>query len=217
MTQTMWDEEKLNEYVLSHSGSEDPVLHDLYRETHLSTVYPRMLSGPVQGKFLEFISSMIRPVNILEIGTFTGYSAICLAKGLAEGGVLHTIDINDEIEEIAVRYFKRAGLDHCIKLHIGDACEVIDGLKTNFDLVFIDADKEQYIRYYNTVFPYVKTGGFILADNVLWGGKVLEEETDNKETAGIKQFNKMIMEDQRIEKLLLPLRDGIYILRKNSR
>ncbi len=210
----MWEDEKINEYIAAHSSVDDPVLHDLYRETHLSTVYPRMLSGPIQGKFLEFISHMIKPSRILEVGTFTGYSAICMAKGLAQGGMLHTIDINDEIQEIALRYFKRAGLDGCIHLHIGDACQIIPALKETFDLVFIDADKEQYIQYYETVFPLVRKGGFILVDNVLWGGKVLTGHTDDKETTGIKKFNKMVTQDQRIEKLIMPLRDGIYILRK---
>jgi predicted O-methyltransferase YrrM len=205
------------DYVLKHTSAEDDVLHRLYRETNLKTVYPRMLSGHLQGKFLEMISYMINPSRILEIGTFTGYSAICLARGMRQGGILHTIDINDEIEEMARTYFKEAGFEKTIKLHIGDACSVIKKLDETFDLIFIDGDKEQYISYFETSFPKLRPGGFILVDNVLWGGKVLPDCTDNdKETRCIREFNEAVLMDMRVEKVLLPLRDGIYMLRKIS-
>lgn len=206
---------QIMDYVIRHSTAEDEILNGLYRETNLKTVYPRMLSGHIQGKFLEMISFMIRPSRILEIGTFTGYSAICLARGLSDNGLLHTIDINDELIEMASKYFTLAGLQHKIRIHTGDACEVVPGLNECFDLVFIDGDKEQYLQYYEVAFAKLRTGGFILADNVLWGGKVLPDCLDkDKETKGIRNFNSIIVNDPRIEKLLLPLRDGIYLLRK---
>jgi caffeoyl-CoA O-methyltransferase len=207
----------VNEYALQHTSREDDVLHQIYRETNLTTVYPHMLSGHLQGKLLEMISKMIKPERILEIGTFTGYSAICLAKGLAEGGMLHTIDINDELTGVACRYFALAGLEDQIRMHTGHACEIIPLLEETFDLVFIDADKEEYLRYYELSFPKVRMGGFILADNVLWGGKVLPSSTDkNKETRGVREFNEFVMKDNRVEKLFLPFRDGLYMLRKIS-
>jgi predicted O-methyltransferase YrrM len=203
------------DYARQHSTPEDTILHALYRETHLTTVYPRMLSGHLQGTLLNLISQMIKPSRILEIGTFTGYSAICMARGLAKGGILHTIDINDELAEIANRYFKLAGLEQSIVLHNGDALNIIPKLNEVFDLVFVDGDKEQYIRYYELVMPKLRKGGIILVDNVLWSGKVLAESPDkDKETESIREFNSMIAGDSRVEKLLLPFRDGIFIIRK---
>lgn len=205
----------ITDYAIKHTTPEDEVLHRLYRETHLTTVYPNMLSGPLQGKLLEFISRMMKPSRILEIGTFTGYSAICLAKGLAPGGILHTIDINDELSDTALKFIREAGLEERIILHTGDALEIIPQLKDTFDLVFIDADKEEYIRYYQLVFPKVRRGGFIIADNVLWGGKVLPESRDSeKETVSIREFNAFILSDSKVEKMMLPFRDGIYLLYK---
>lgn len=205
----------ITEYALQYSTAEDPVLYRLYRETNLKTVYPHMISGHLQGKLLEMISHMIRPDRILEIGTFTGYSAICLARGLSEKGLLHTIDINDELTEMAFKYFGQAGLAEKIILHTGDAREIIPGLRDNFDLVFIDGDKEQYLEYYSQIIKKVKTGGFIIADNVLWGGKVLPGYTGrDKETAGIDEFNRFVAKDTCVEKILLPFRDGWFILRK---
>jgi predicted O-methyltransferase YrrM len=203
------------EYALQHTTTEDEILKRLYRETNLKTVYPRMLSGHMQGKFLELISYMIRPSRILEIGTFTGYSAICMAKGLAEGGLLYTIDINDELAEMALKYFKMAGFIEKIILHTGDARKIIPALDEQFDLVFIDGDKEQYLQYYDQVMKVLKTGGFIIADNVLWNGKVLPGNTGyDKETKGIRDFNSFVSGDSRVEKLMLPFRDGLFILRK---
>jgi caffeoyl-CoA O-methyltransferase len=202
-------------YALQHSSGEDEILNRLSRETHLSTVYPHMLSGPLQGRLLEMISHMMKPSRILEIGTFTGYSGICLARGLAEGGILHTIDINDETSLMAQKYFGAAGLSDRIVLHTGDAVDIVPALDEAFDLVFIDADKEQYLAYYHAVFTKLKIGGFILADNVLWGGKVLPgSKFRDKETGGILEFNIFVEADIRVEKLLIPLRDGLFMIRK---
>jgi caffeoyl-CoA O-methyltransferase len=208
-------EDPISEYAIQHTSPEDDVLCRLYRETNLTTVYPRMLSGHLQGKLLEFISRMIKPLRILEIGTFTGYSAICLAKGLAPEGVLHTIDINDELSDTALRYFALAGLEKRIVMHCADARQVIPGLNEWFDLIFIDGDKEQYTDYYEPALASLKKGGFLLADNVLWGGKVITgiDRTD-KEAEGIRAFNELVARDTRVEKLFLPFRDGLYILHK---
>ncbi len=206
---------QIMEYAIRHTSSEDEVLSRLYRETNLKTVYPHMLSGHMQGKLLKMISHMIRPGRILEIGTFTGYSAICLASGLSENGLLHTIDINDEITEMALKYFMQAGLSEKIIMHIGDAREIIPGLSDNFDLAFIDGDKEQYLDYYQQIMKKLKTGGFIIADNVLWGGKVLPGYAGrDKEANGISEFNRFVAQDPRVEKILLTFRDGWFILRK---
>lgn len=205
----------IEQYILDHSDKEDPVLAELNRETNLKILRPRMLSGHLQGKILEMISKMIQPEKVLELGTYTGYSAICLAKGLKENGVLHTTEINDELEDFIMKYFKKAGIDNKTKLHIGDAKSIIEKLNTQFDLVFIDADKREYLQYYHLIFDYVKPGGFILADNVLWSGKVIEmEEPDDEYTKGIFEFNEFIKNDDRIEKVILPLRDGLTLIRK---
>lgn len=202
-------------YAVQHTSGEDELLTRLYRETHLRTVYPRMASGHFQGKLLEMISKMIRPSTILEIGTFTGYSAICLAKGLTEKGLLHTIDINDELADMARKYFTEAGLERKIILHTGDARQIIPTLSEPFDLVFIDGDKGQYLEYYEKAMLKLKTGGFLLADNVLWNGKVLPEyQGRDKETSGILAFNNFVRMDARVEKLLLPVNDGLFILRR---
>jgi predicted O-methyltransferase YrrM len=209
--------EAIEKYIIDHTSSENSILGKLNRETQLRIMYPRMLSGHVQGKFLEMISRMIRPKNILEIGTYTGYSAICLAKGLSENGILHTIEINPELESIASEYIHKSGLQNCIRQHIGDAAKIIPSLSEVFDLIFIDADKENYLKYYNLVFDKVRTGGFILADNALWGGKVIETvKQADKETIGIMEFNDFIQADPRVENLLLSLRDGIMLVHKLS-
>lgn len=205
----------LNQYIQEFTSLEDKVLSELQRETHLKVLYPRMISGPVQGKFIEMVSHMIKPESMLEVGTYTGYSAICFAKGLAEAGQLHTIELNPELCDFAAKYFKKAGLSDKIVQHIGNALDIIPTIDKKWDLVFLDADKENYLNYYNLVFDNVKKGGFILADNVLWDGKVLNpEDNKDKETKGIVEFNNFIKNDDRVENLLLPLRDGIMILRK---
>lgn len=205
----------IEEYILNHSDKEDPILAELNRETNLKILRPRMLSGHLQGKVLEMISKMIHPEKILELGTYTGYSAICLAKGLKDNGTLHTIEINDELEEIIRKYLLKAGIENKVKLHFGNAQKIIPQLNEQFDLVFIDADKREYLEYYHLVFDYVKTGGFILADNVLWSGKVIELELpDDEYTKGIFDFNRFIKDDDRVEKVILPLRDGLTLIRK---
>jgi len=205
------------EYARQHSSPEDEVLAALNRETHLRTVYPNMLSGHLQGKFLEMVSHLLAPRRILEIGTFTGYSAICMARGLAQGGLLHTIDINEETMVIAKKYIQLAALGDKIILHTGNALDIISNLTEIFDLVFIDADKPQYISYYHAVFDKLRVGGVILADNVLWGGKVLNENKyPDRETKGILDFNIFVSEDERVEKVMVPLRDGLFMIRKIS-
>jgi len=208
---------KLEKYLEDHSTAEDPILEDLYRQTHLRVVNPNMSTGHLQGKFLELISYMIRPENILEIGTFTGYSAICLSKGLKPGGKLITIELNDELAAFSYAYFCRAGVDTEITRLSGNALDIIPGLKMIFDLVFIDGDKREYIEYYKLVIDKVKPGGFILVDNVLWGGKVLEKETTDPQTRGIIEFNEMIKKETIIEDVIIPLRDGLMLIRKKGK
>jgi len=203
------------EYIFNHSGVEEEILHKIWRETNLKTFYPNMVSGKVQGKFLQMIVQMIQPKRILEIGTFTGYSAVAMAMVMPPDGKLITIDNNEEIETMATGFFKEAGLDEKISMMLGDATEIVTGLSQQFDLVFIDADKEQYTDYYKAVFPKVRAGGFILADNVLWGGKVFEKLTKtDKETKGIQEFNEKVNNDSRVEKVMLSIRDGLYLIRK---
>jgi len=205
--------EEINAYCEAFSKPQAEVLRELERETHLKMLYPQMLSGHLQGKFLGMISAMLKPKAILEIGTFTGYSAICLASGLIDDGVMHTIEAEEELENTILRYFKKAGLEKKITLHIGKAAEVIPTLNMQFDLVFIDADKESYPTYYDLVFDKVRKGGLIIADNALWSGKVLNEKQD-AETQGIHTFNQKALNDNRVENVLLPLRDGVMIVRK---
>jgi caffeoyl-CoA O-methyltransferase len=203
------------EYACAYTSPEDEVLSRLCRDTNLKTIYPHMLSGHLQGKLLEMISRMIGPFRILEIGTFTGYSAICLAKGLIAGGLLHTIDINDELTEMALKYFRLAGISDSIVMHTGDAREIIPALNEQFDLIYIDGNKQQYLEYYEKAMDRLKTGGTILADNVLWSGKVLRgHEENDKETQGIIRFNNYVLNDPRVEKVFLPFRDGLYVIRK---
>lgn len=207
---------KLEQYLLEHTTPEDPVLEDLYRQTHIRFVNPNMVSGHLQGKFLEFISLMIKPENILEIGTFTGYSAICLSKGLRPGGKLITIELDDELVTFSRSYFRRTGVDSKITQLTGNALDIIPELDLMFDLVFIDADKREYSEYFHLVIDKVRPGGFILADNVLWGGKVLEKETSDPQAKGIIDFNEMIRKEMNIENLMLPVRDGLMLIRKKQ-
>jgi len=208
-------EAKLEQYILDHTSPEDPVLAELNRETWVRTVHPQMLAGHLQGKILEMVSRMIRPSRILEIGTFTGYSSICLAKGLEENGQLITIERDDEITAFAEEYISRSGNADSITLLIGDAMDIIHTLNDSFDLVFLDAEKDEYLDYYELVLPKVRTGGFILADNVLWGGKVIQEpQTGDHFTSGIMAFNEHIRKDERVEQVILPIRDGIMLIRK---
>ena len=202
-------------YCEAHTTPECELLHRLNRQTNLETVNPRMLSDQLQGQFLTFISKMLRPERILEIGTFTGYSALCLAEGLSTTGQLHTIEVNVEYEDRIREYFGQSPLGKQIILHIGDALQVVPTLDITWDLVFIDADKEDYLSYYESVLPSVRKGGFILADNVLWNGKVVQEAAGNdRDTRTILAFNEHVQNDSRVRNLLLPFRDGIMIIEK---
>jgi caffeoyl-CoA O-methyltransferase len=202
----------LQQYAEQSTSHESELLKKIERETHLSVLKPRMLSGHLQGRFLSIISKMIKPKVILEIGTYTGYATLCLAEGLANEGKLITLDINEELEERVRGYFKQSEIEG-IEYTIGNAIQIIPQLNNRFDLVFIDADKENYANYFDLVIDKVNTGGFILADNVLWSGKVLNEKPD-KDTRSILQFNKKIQDDPRVENVLLPIRDGITVMRK---
>jgi predicted O-methyltransferase YrrM len=209
-------------YAEKHSSPEPPLLSRLNRETNLTQVYPRMLAGHMQGTLLRMISHMIRPSRILEIGTFTGYSALCLADGLAprttgdnEGWGLHTIEVNPEQESIIRKYFSEAGEEERITLHIGDAMQIVPRLGLTWDLVYIDADKPNYLAYYEMIFPAVRPGGIIIADNALWDGKVLLPPGKmDRDVLGISAYNDFVRSDNRVENLLLPFRDGLMIARK---
>ncbi len=205
---------ELEKYILDHSTPEDEILEDLFRQTHIRFVNPNMSCGCLQGKFLEMISRMISPDCILEIGTYTGYSSICLARGLKPGGVLITAEPNDEISEFTDQYLKKAGVYERIIRITGRIQDVIGKIDRQPDLVYIDGDKREYIEYYRIAIEKVKPGGFIIADNVLWGGKIVQTDTRDPQTRGIIEFNEMIRRQENIENLILPLRDGIMLIRK---
>jgi len=207
----------IEKYIEQHTSSASSILEKIDRETNLRSIYPRMLSGKVQGKFLTMVSRMINPKYILEIGTFTGYSAICLAEGLAENGELHTLEINEELENTNSDYFKEAKLKSKIIAYYGNALDILPQLDIKFDLVFIDADKINYINYFELCMQKLRIGGFILADNVLWSGKVLLNNDSNiidKDTDAIRKFNKLIQQDKRVENVMIPLRDGMTLIYK---
>jgi len=206
--------EPIHSYCEQYSSAESEALYELSRQTHLKTELPVMLSGHLQGRVLSMISHMLKPVYILEIGTFTGYSAICLAEGLAENGQLITIDVNEEMSELCQTFFEKSGQADKIRLLIGKAADIIPTLDMEFDLVFIDADKSNYSHYFDLVIEKVKKGGFILADNVLFHGEVLEPETASKNAKAMHAYNQKSMNDARVECVLLPIRDGIMISRK---
>ena len=208
-------DQKLVEYVCAHSEKEPKLLYELNRETHINVLQPRMLSGHFQGRVLSMISHMVQPKNVLEIGTYTGYSALCFAEGLAEGGKIITIDKNEELEELVQTYVEKAGLSNSISCVIGDAMGIIPTLKEEFDMVFIDADKSNYINYYNLVFDKVRKGGYIIIDNVLWSGKVLESTLESDlDTKTLIKLNDLIHNDDRVQEVLLPIRDGLMLVRK---
>ncbi len=207
--------EELLQYCEEHSTAESEVLKELNRNTYAKVLSPRMLSGHLQGRFLSMISRMIKPKNILEIGTYTGYSGICLAEGLAINGKITTIDINDELNEMTCQYFNNAGIKNKSEIIIGDARQIIPNLNEKFDLIFIDADKESYSTYYDLVFEKLTIGGYIIADNVLWSGNVLKEEKNwDRDTKWIVAFNEKVNTDERTNKVLLPLRDGLYLIER---
>ncbi|MDB2674950.1 O-methyltransferase [Flavobacteriales bacterium] len=205
----------IDDYACSHTQNESQILSELNRETWAKVLIPRMLSGHLQGRALSMFSKMIRPKSILEIGTYTGYSAICLAEGLQNNGKLYTIDINEELESMSSSYFKKAGIADKVTQFVGNALEIIPTINDRFDLVFIDADKENYSNYFDIVIDKMPVGGFIIADNVLWSGKVVEKVSDNdSETKALINYNSKIHQSERVENLLLPVRDGLMICQK---
>lgn len=207
--------EDIAAYADAHTENEPELLYELNRDTHLHVMKPRMLSGHFQGRLFSMISHMIQPQRILEIGTYTGYSALCFAEGLAAGGELITIDQNEELEDRTRTFFERSEFRDQIRLITGDAMEIIPGLHGEFDLVFIDADKDNYINYYQMVLEKVRPGGFILIDNVLWSGKVLEPlKKGDRDTAILVELNDLIHQDERVQEVLLPIRDGLFLIRK---
>jgi caffeoyl-CoA O-methyltransferase len=203
----------IEEYARVFSGEPSALLQELDRETHARILQPRMLSGHLQGRFLSFLAKVIRPKTILEIGTFTGYSALCLAEGLGPAGRLITIDINEELESFTRSFFDRSDYKHQIDYRIADAKEEINKLEGPFDLVFIDADKRNYALYYDLIIDKMSPRGVILVDNVLWSGKIVDETARDKSTQALRDFNQKCLEDPRVDKMLLPLRDGLYMLR----
>jgi caffeoyl-CoA O-methyltransferase len=207
---------RLHLYCEEHTSPQPPLLNALERETHLKTLAPQMLSGHLQGHFLSLLSQLMQPTDVLEIGTFTGYSAICLAQGLRPGGRLHTIEANPEMEYLIRDYLQRAGLEERVSLYIGEAQQIIPTLEGSFDLVFIDAGKQEYALFYDLVIERVRSGGLIIADNVLWSGKPLEPalREQDADTAAIHQFNQKVQQDGRVDNIMLPIRDGLLIARK---
>lgn len=210
--------EQLQRYIEQHSDPEGDYLHRLWRATHLHTLHGRMVSGHVEGRLLKMLVTMIRPKHILEIGTFTGYSALCMAEGLrsiGEGGIIHTFDVNDELEPFTRQWIDGSGLGNYIDFRIGDAIEQAPQLGVTFDLAFIDGDKRTYLQTYEMVLPLLRQGGFILADNTLWDGHVIDSAyAKDQQTLGICRFNDATAQDQRIEKVILPMRDGLTLMRK---
>ena len=207
--------QQIDDYIVAHSAEEPELLQKLNRETNEKVLQPRMLSGNYQGRLLSLLSKMLNPKRILEIGTYTGYSALCLAEGLTADGELHTIDINEELYDLQKKYFEASPWKEQIKQHLGDATEIVPSLKGDFDLVFIDADKPNYPTYYRLVIDKMKSGGIILSDNVLWSGKVIQEiQEDDESTKALLDYNKMLVEDERLETVMLPVRDGLTISRK---
>ena len=204
-------DEKLEKYVTDHTSKESKLLYELHRETYLKVLQPRMLSGHFQGRVLSMIAKMIRPKRILELGTYTGYSALCLAEGLTNEGMLHTVDKNEELQDFVQSFIDRSPYKSNIVQHIGNAMKIIPNLNEDWDIVFIDADKENYLNYYNLLIPNLKSGCYILADNILWSGKVIDETAQDKDTVLLREFNKRMTEDSRVENILLPIRDGIQI------
>lgn len=205
----------IDEYILSHSDEEGALLSALNRDANVNLLRPRMLSGHLQGRILKMFCRMLRPRRVLEIGTYTGYATLCMAEGMEKEALIHTLEINDEMEDFIMKYLSRSPHKEKVRVHFGDAMEIIPRLDEVFDLVFIDADKRLYSAYYDLVFPKVRSGGLILADNTLWDGKVVEEvHPSDKQTVGILAFNEKIKQDDRVEKVILPLRDGLTMIWK---
>ena len=208
--------ETLDDYILGHIDPESEYLHRLYRATQLHLLYGRMASGHLQGRMLKMLVGMMRPKLVLEIGTYSGYSGLCIAEGLPEDGHLHTIEINDEQEDFTLPWFHNSPYADKITMHIGDAIDVIPQLGLSFDLAFIDGDKRRYVDYYELVLRHLNPGGYIIADNTLWDGHVLETDTHDQQTLGIQAFNDLVASDTRVEKVILPIRDGLTIIHKKE-
>lgn len=208
-------DQAIENYILSHIDEEGELLKQLNRDAHVNLLKPRMLSGHLQGRMLKIFCRMIQPKYILEIGTYTAYATLCLAEGAADDAEIHTLEVNDELEDFIMKYLHKTKLKDKIHLHIGDAMEIIPKIDRTFDLVFIDANKRHYIEYYNLIFDKVRPGGLIIADNTLWDGHVLETpKPSDKQTIGIQQFNDMLSKDDRVEKVILPVRDGLTLIWK---
>jgi len=204
----------IDKYILDHTAAEDPLLKELFRDTHVKIMLPHMLSGHLQGKILGMITSMIKPQNVIEIGTYTGYSAISIAHCLHENAKIISIDINDELESFTRGYIDKSGLNNKIDYLIGDALKIIPKMNIEFEMAFIDGDKSQYIDYFEIILPKMKKGGFIIADNVLWYGKVIQPlDPSDKFTKGILEFNQYVHADPRVENVIFPIRDGLMVLR----
>ncbi len=209
------DYKKLESYIKLHTQEEPQILKELNRETNLKVLRPRMLSDHIQGRTLSILSKLIHPLQILEIGTYTGYSAICLSEGLQKGGIIHTIEKNEELENIIIKYFTKSNIINKAKLYIGDAIDIIPQINASFDIVYIDADKQNYSEYLDLVLPKTRKGGLIIADNVLWNGKIIEDiDERDLDTINIMHFNKKVQECKEIENILLPIRDGLMIMLK---
>jgi predicted O-methyltransferase YrrM len=208
----------LDDYVLSHIDKEGELLEELVRDAHVNLLRPRMIAGHLQGRILKMLCRILRPRRILELGTYTGYATLCMAEGIADDALIHTIEIDDEMEDFMMKYISRSPYKDRIKIHFGNAIDLIPTLNETFDMAFIDADKRLYSDYYERVFPYVRSGGLIVADNTLWDGKVVASSSSSlpadKQTGGILKFNDTIKEDTRIEKVILPLRDGLTLIWK---
>lgn len=208
-------QDALNEYILNHIDKEPELLKRLNRDAHTNLLHPRMISGHLQGRMLKMFCRMLQPKYILELGTYTGYSTICLAEGAIDDAEIHTIEVFDELEDFILKYLHQSKLKDKIHLHLGDALEIIPTLEHTFDLVFIDANKRTYVEYYDAIFPKVRKGGLIIADNTLWDGKILDNpKPSDKQTIGLQAFNDMIAKDERVEKVILPIRDGLTLIWK---
>lgn len=206
--------EKIEDYVVKHTQNEPQILKELSKETWQKVLNPRMLSGNFQGRVLSMLSKLVQPKSVLEIGTYTGYSALCIAEGLHPEGVIHTIDKNEELYSLQEKYFKKSGYQHQIQQYVGNALDIIPTMNTTFDLVFIDADKSNYINYFHLIMEKMNSGGIILSDNVLWSGKVIEElDEKDMDTKVLLAYNKLLNSDERLETVLLPIRDGLTISR----
>ncbi len=210
----MTETEKIDDYIVRHIDKESEYMHSLWRATQLHLLYGRMASGHIQGRLLKMLVGMIRPKMVLEIGTYSGYSGLCMAEGLEEGAHLYTVEINDEQEDFTLPWFKNSPYADKITMHIGDAMDVVPKLQVMFDMAFIDGDKRRYTEYYEMVLQHLNPGGYILADNTLWDGHVVDENAHDAQTLGIKAFNDLVANDDRVEKVILPLRDGLTIIKK---